>query len=94
MRTAQRHGDNIMMLESRGYWPDLGDWTVGWNWWPDGGGPIGFWHRGGANWGMVDGSVRWSKLFDTGNPDCLWHIWPEPQDSHLNWLAIMPEVYK
>lgn len=94
LRTSRRHGENIMFLESRGYWPDLGDWVVGWDWWPDGAGPLGYWHRGGSNWAMVDGSVRWSKLYDTGNSDCLWHIWPEPVDSHLDWLAIMPNHYR
>ena len=43
---------------------------------------------------MADGAVRWMKLFDTGNSDCLWHIVQEPPNSHLDWLAIMPAQYK
>ena len=94
LRNVGQANQTILLLESRGYWPDLGDWTVGWSSWPDRAGPLSYWHRGGANWAMADGAVRWMKLFDTGNSDCLWHIVPEPPDSHLDWLAIMPAQYR
>ncbi|MEX2215007.1 MAG: prepilin-type N-terminal cleavage/methylation domain-containing protein [Phycisphaeraceae bacterium] len=84
----------MLLLESRGYWPDIGDWALPWDTWPDGGGPVGHWHRVGSNWGMADGSVRWSLVYDTGNPDCWWHITPEPSNAHLNWQSMLPAVYK
>lgn len=90
---SARRSTLFLLLETRDIYPDIGDWARSWAW-ADGGGIIGFWHRRGANWAMVDGSVRWSKLLDTANPTCWWHNWPEPAFSHLSWVGEVPAMYQ
>ena len=73
----------VLMLESREWYPDLGDWQM----FPsaaegqitrfkDGGGSIGFWHNGGGHWAMADFSTQWFKVADTYRERCLWHNVP------------------
>jgi prepilin-type N-terminal cleavage/methylation domain-containing protein/prepilin-type processing-associated H-X9-DG protein len=89
LRNIRRPGQTFIILETRAFYPDIGDWAKNWA------DPIiGYWHRRGANWAMVDGSVRWSKLMDTANPDCWWHNFVEPQNMHIDWDSQVPAIYK
>lgn len=83
----------MMVIESRYYWPDIGDWWIGGSL-GDGKGPFSYWHRGGGNWAMADGSVRWAKMYDTFSPDCWWHLIDEPVDPHVDWAGRMLPEYK
>jgi len=97
LRNVRDPKETMVLLETRAIYPDLGDWTVFWDY-GDGGGPLPFWHQNqghnGGNWAMADGHVRWSKLFDTGNPDCWWHNIDEQPNRHLDWAGGMAFLYR
>ena len=71
-----RPSELIMLLETRDYWPDLGTWTISWNY-GDGGGAIGFWHNGTGNYGFADGHVKVLKLSQTlqYQDNFMWDWW-------------------
>ncbi len=68
----------IMLLETRDFWPDLGTWTIPWNYDQDAG-SIGFWHNKGCNWAFADGHVKWMKLMQTlqDQPNFMWDWWDD-----------------
>ncbi len=69
--TMQNPSTTIDILETEDFWPDLGTWTVGWNY-INGGGSLPFWHNGGGNWGFADGHVKWMKIAQTISPTFMW----------------------
>jgi len=56
---------NVQVLETRDFWPDLGTWTIPWNYAPGPGGSLPWWHTGGGNWGFGDGR----EIHETGRHD-------------------------
>ncbi len=73
---AQQPAKIIMFCETRDYWPDLGTWTIEWNW-GDGGGGLGFWHNTMQNYAFCDGHVKMLKLSATleSQPNFMWDWW-------------------
>lgn len=98
-----RPSQTIMMLESKATFPDLGDWMINAR---DGGdpangveaepdtGPIGYWHFGGANWTMVDGSVKYMKLSETYDPYNMWRNTSRPEAISPNAINNIASVYE
>jgi prepilin-type N-terminal cleavage/methylation domain-containing protein/prepilin-type processing-associated H-X9-DG protein len=75
---------NIEVFETRDFWPDLGTWTIPWNYNPGPGGSLPFWHTGGGNWGFGDGHAKFMKLAATIAPTFMW----EPNNDanqYSNW---------
>ena len=68
--------DLLMVIESRDFWPDLGNWAYPWNF-GDGMGSLGCWHGGGGNWTFADGHVKWEPLSKTFAPN---YQWKQPPD--------------
>jgi prepilin-type N-terminal cleavage/methylation domain-containing protein/prepilin-type processing-associated H-X9-DG protein len=71
MAAIVRPAHQMEILETRDFWPDLGTWTMNWDY-GDGGGAIGFWHSSGQNVGFSDGHVKWFKIRQVLDPDCMW----------------------
>lgn len=72
MSWVQAPADMILLLETRDYWPDLGTWTINWNY-DQNGGSLPFWHNKGGNWAMADGHAKWFRLQATLSPTFHWY---------------------
>ena len=92
MNNVRYPSRTFLLMETRDRFPDLGDWTINWTW-PDGYGVIGFWHRKGGMYFIVDGHVKWSMLLDTAIPECSWHNAYEAANFHANWPGIVNPNY-
>ena len=74
---VRRPSEVIMILESQGTWPDLGDWMLDDSY--NNGGFVGYWHADhNANWAMTDGSVKTATAWDTLTPYSQWHNTAQP----------------
>jgi prepilin-type N-terminal cleavage/methylation domain-containing protein/prepilin-type processing-associated H-X9-DG protein len=69
---ADKPADLIMILETRDFWPDLGTWTIEWNYDRDGG-SLPFWHNKAGNWTFFDGHSKFVRLAATLSPNFLWY---------------------
>lgn len=78
--TIQFPATTIMNFDTRDFWPDLGTWTIGWNY-DSNYGSIGCWYNGGGNWAFVDGHVHWNKIAQTLAPTFLWN----PDNNANEW---------
>lgn len=78
--TLQNPATTVDILETEDFWPDLGTWTIGWNY-INGGGSLPFWHNGGGNWGFADGHVKWMKIAQTLSPIFMWN----PDNNANEW---------
>ncbi len=71
--TIHRPSDLIMLLETQGWWPDLGDWMLAQPYFA-GDGWAGYWHpNNNATWAMSDGSVKAAKAYDMVAPFSQFH---------------------
>jgi len=68
----QQPASLLMLVETRDFWPDLGTWTLWWNY-DAGGGSLPFWHNKGGNYAFADGHAKWYRLDATLNPNFLWY---------------------
>lgn len=98
--SIERPADTAMNLETRGPWPDLGIWTLRWEW-GNGYGPNGYWHSNDANWFFIDGHVQLHNLTESlpeKGGACFWHNPPHDTFDQLpilsTFLGEMPEGYK
>jgi len=62
----------ITILETRDFWPDLGTWTISWNY-DRNGGSLPFWHNTGGNWAFADGHAKFFRLAQTLSPTFMWY---------------------
>ena len=83
MASIQYPATTIQVLETRDFWPDLGTWTIGWNY-DHNGGSLPFWHNTGGNWALADGHAKWYKLAATLSPTFLWNPDNDPNE-WSNW---------
>ncbi|HZP85125.1 MAG TPA: DUF1559 domain-containing protein [Chthonomonadaceae bacterium] len=68
----EKPAELLLLVESRDFWPDLGTWTIEWNYDRDGG-SLPFWHNKGGNWGFTDGHAKFMRLAATLSPTFLWY---------------------
>jgi prepilin-type N-terminal cleavage/methylation domain-containing protein/prepilin-type processing-associated H-X9-DG protein len=83
LASIQYPATTIDVLETRDFWPDLGTWTIGWNYNANGG-SLPFWHNTAGNWAFADGHVKWMKLAATIAPTFMWNPDNDPNE-WSNW---------
>ncbi len=89
MASVQRTAGVLMVLESRGEYPDLGDWCYGrdWIWTSSGQGPFST-HTGSiSNWGLLDGHAKaMSHHAAVGQNPTSFYRDEEPPYGDTNWI--------
>lgn len=83
LASIQYPASTVTVFETRDFWPDLGTWTIGWNY-DQNGGSLPFWHNSGGTWGFGDGHVKWMKLAATLAPTFMWSPDNDP-NPWANW---------
>lgn len=83
LASIQYPASTVQILETRDFWPDLGTWTIGWNY-DRNGGSLPFWHNGGGNWGFGDGHSKWLRLSATISPTFMWNP-DNDANEYSNW---------
>jgi prepilin-type N-terminal cleavage/methylation domain-containing protein/prepilin-type processing-associated H-X9-DG protein len=84
MAAVQFPATNVQVFETRDFWPDLGTWTIPWNYNPGPGGSLPFWHTKGGNWGFGDGHAKFMRLSQTLAPTFMWNP-NNNADEWSNW---------
>lgn len=82
----------IMLVETQGWWPDLGDWMLAQDYYAaDGWG--GYWHPNNTtNYAMADGSIKNAKAIDMLAPYTQYHNTYRPKPlTNLAGPDIMPD---
>ncbi len=77
LAAIQYPASTIDVLPTRDFWPDLGTWTIAWNY-DSNYGSIGCWYNGGGTWAFVDGHAKWMKIAQTLSPTYMWDWWDSP----------------